>query len=66
MRSTLRVVVSITQPARDERMNDWKSSMRKTIQQFAFALNPTTVAVCVPPISREQRAEIARHVKTLG
>jgi len=47
-------------------MNDWKSSMRKTIQQFAFALNPTTVAVCVPPISREQRAEIARHVKTLG
>ncbi|MGO9463238.1 MAG: ribosome-recycling factor [Isosphaeraceae bacterium] len=32
----------------------------------AYALNPTTVAVSVPPISVEQRAEIARHVKKLG
>ncbi len=32
----------------------------------AYALNPTTVAVSVPPISLEQRAEIARHVKKLG
>jgi ribosome recycling factor len=32
----------------------------------AYALNPTTVAVSVPPISLQQRAEIARHVKKLG
>ncbi len=32
----------------------------------AYALNPTAVAVSVPPISLEQRAEIARHVKKLG
>lgn len=32
----------------------------------AYALNPRTVAVGVPPISGEQRAEIARHVKQLG
>ena len=32
----------------------------------AYALNPRTVAVSVPPISGEQRAEIARHVKRLG
>jgi len=32
----------------------------------AYALNPSTVAVSVPPISLEQRAEIARHVKKLG
>jgi ribosome recycling factor len=32
----------------------------------AYALNPTTVAVSVPPMSLEQRAEIARHVKKLG
>ena len=32
----------------------------------AYALNPTTVSVSVPPISGEQRAEIARHVKKLG
>jgi ribosome recycling factor len=32
----------------------------------AYAVNPTTVAVSVPPISLEQRAEIARHVKKLG
>ena len=32
----------------------------------AYALNPTTVCVGVPPISGEQRAELARHVKALG
>ncbi len=32
----------------------------------AYALNPTTVSVSVPPISGEQRAEIARQVKKLG
>jgi ribosome recycling factor len=32
----------------------------------AYAVNPATVAVSVPPISGEQRAEIARHVKKLG
>jgi ribosome recycling factor len=32
----------------------------------AYDLNPTTMSVSVPPISREQRAEIARHVKRLG
>jgi ribosome recycling factor len=32
----------------------------------AYALNPTTIAVSVPPISLEQRAEISRHVKKLG
>jgi ribosome recycling factor len=32
----------------------------------AYALNPTTVSVSVPPISVEQREEIARHVKKLG
>jgi len=32
----------------------------------AYALNPTTVAVSIPTISLEQRAEIARHVKKLG
>jgi ribosome recycling factor len=32
----------------------------------AYALNPTTVSVSVPPISQEQRAEIARHLKKLG
>jgi len=32
----------------------------------AYALNPTTVAVSVPPMSLEQRAEIVRHVKKLG
>jgi ribosome recycling factor len=32
----------------------------------AYALNPTTVSVSVPPISVEQRGEIARHVKKLG
>jgi ribosome recycling factor len=32
----------------------------------AYALNPSTVSVSVPPISGEQRAEIAKHVKTLG
>lgn len=31
-----------------------------------YALNPTTVSVSVPPISGEQRGEIARHVKKLG
>jgi ribosome recycling factor len=32
----------------------------------AYAVNPTTVAVSVPPMSVEQRQEIARHVKKLG
>ena len=32
----------------------------------AYALNPTSVSVSVPPISGEQRAEIAKHVKKLG
>ena len=32
----------------------------------AYALDPRTVAVSVPPVSGEQRAEIARHVKKLG
>lgn len=32
----------------------------------AYALNPTTVSVSVPPLSVEQRQEIARHVKKLG
>jgi ribosome recycling factor len=32
----------------------------------AYALNPSTIAVSVPPISVEQRNEIARHVKKLG
>ncbi len=32
----------------------------------AYALNPTTVSVSVPPISGEQRAEIAHQVKKLG
>lgn len=32
----------------------------------AYALDPTRVGVSVPPISGEQRQEIARHVKSLG
>jgi ribosome recycling factor len=32
----------------------------------AYALNPSTVSVSVPPIREEERAEIARHVKKLG
>jgi ribosome recycling factor len=32
----------------------------------AYAVNPMTVSVSVPPISGEQRVEIARHVKKLG
>ena len=32
----------------------------------AYALDPRTVAVGVPPASGEQRAELARHVKKLG
>lgn len=32
----------------------------------AYAANPRTVAVSIPPISGEQRAEMARHVKALG
>ena len=32
----------------------------------AYALNPETVSVSVPPISVEQRGEILRHVKKLG
>jgi ribosome recycling factor len=32
----------------------------------AFRLNPSTVAVSVPPPSGEQREEMARHVRKLG
>ncbi len=32
----------------------------------AYALNPTTVSVSVPPVSVEQRNQIVRHVKALG
>lgn len=32
----------------------------------AFALDPRTVAVAVPPVSGEQREELGRHVKHLG
>lgn len=32
----------------------------------AYAQNPTTICVGIPPISGEQRAEFARHVKKLG
>jgi ribosome recycling factor len=32
----------------------------------AYALNPTTLSVSVPPISVERRGEIVRHVKKLG
>jgi ribosome recycling factor len=32
----------------------------------AYALNPRAVAVGVPPVSGEQRAELARHVNRLG
>ena len=32
----------------------------------AYALDPRTVCVGIPPVSGEQRAELARHVKKLG
>src|SRR5947209_827344 len=32
----------------------------------AYAQDPRTVAVGIPPVSGEQRAELARHVKKLG
>jgi ribosome recycling factor len=32
----------------------------------AYAVNPTTVCVSVPPMSVEQRNDIVRHVKKLG
>ena len=32
----------------------------------AYALDPRTICVGVPPVSGEQRAELARHVKKLG
>jgi ribosome recycling factor len=32
----------------------------------AYALNRTTVCVSIPPLSVEQRAETARHVKRIG
>ena len=32
----------------------------------AYAQDPRTVVVAVPPVSGEQRAELARHVKRLG
>ena len=45
-------------PAIVRAMNDARLS--------AYAMNPTTVAVSVPPMSGEQREEIARHVKKLS
>lgn len=45
-------------PAMVKALNDARLS--------AYALNPTTVSVSVPPMSVEQREEIARHVKKLG
>jgi ribosome recycling factor len=35
-------------------------------RQNAYALDPTRLCVSVPPLSGEQRAEIANHVKVLG
>lgn len=32
----------------------------------AYALDPATICVTIPPISGEQRAEFARHVKNSG
>ena len=32
----------------------------------AYALDPRTVCVGIPPVSGEQRAELAKHVKKLG
>ncbi|WP_406693993.1 ribosome-recycling factor [Singulisphaera sp. Ch08] len=32
----------------------------------AYALDPATICVTIPPISGEQRTEFARHVKKLG
>lgn len=32
----------------------------------AYALNPTTICVTVPPISGEQREEMAKHIRRLG
>ncbi len=32
----------------------------------AYALNPRSIAVSVPPVSGEQREKLARHVKSLG
>jgi ribosome recycling factor len=32
----------------------------------AYALDPRTVCVSVPPVSGEQRAELTKHVKKLG
>jgi ribosome recycling factor len=32
----------------------------------AYALDPRTVCVSVPPVSGEQRADLAKHVKRLG
>jgi ribosome recycling factor len=32
----------------------------------AYSLNPRTVCIGVPPVSGEQKAELARHVKKLG
>ena len=35
-------------------------------KQNAYALDPQRIAVSVPPISGEQREQIARHVKSMG
>lgn len=47
------IVPAIIKSLSDSRMN-------------AYAVNPTTVCVSVPPMSIEQRNDIVRHVKKLG
>jgi len=32
----------------------------------AYALNPTTVCVPIPPASKEQKAEMSKHIRKLG
>ena len=44
-------------------------SIEKTLVESklsAYRLNPTTVAVSIPPLSGEQRESMIRHVKKLG
>ena len=52
-RSTRRHVPAVVKALTEARLN-------------AYALDPRTVAVGVPPVSGEQRQELARHVKKLG
>jgi ribosome recycling factor len=53
MTSDERIVPSIITALKKTRLN-------------AYALSPTTVSVSEPPISGEQRREIARHIEQLG